>query len=196
METTMLQSCVSQLHVWWLFTNTHTHMHTHAHAHAHAHAHTHAHVHAHAHIHTHTHVQVGTNGIISFGAPFQHWSPNPFPTTDYWTRTSYVVAPYWSDVDTRMEGTVCYEYHEADLIEDTTTIDRVSTFIRENTGTDFSGLWMLVAEWNSVHPYPHGVANTATDLSPGYEEFLQLVSLERIEGAHGWWSIALTLYQP
>ena len=37
-------------------------------------------------------------------------------------------------------------------------LDEVSSFIinqRNLTADSFQGQWMLVAEWNGVHPYPH-----------------------------------------
>ena len=95
---------------------------------------------------------MGTNGIISFDEPFLYWYPSPFPTRWGSTRRRYVVAPYWSDNDIRMEGDVCYEVHnkESDLME------RISNHISYKSETTFTGNWMLLVEWSDVHPYPHG----------------------------------------
>ena len=41
-------------------------------------------------------------------------------------------------------------------MSDNSTISEVSSFISQATNSSFSGVWMLVAEWRDVHPYPHG----------------------------------------
>ena len=51
-----------------------------------------------------------------------------------------------------MAGEVSYEVHSgADSL-----LNGVSTFISSYEESEFLGTWMLVAEWNQVHPYPHG----------------------------------------
>ena len=62
------------------------------------------------------------------------------------------MAPYWSDNDIRDEGDVCYEVHN----EDSDLMRTISKFISYKSGNTFVGNWMLLAEWNDVHPYPHG----------------------------------------
>jgi fibulin 1/2 len=64
------------------------------------------------------------------------------------------VAPFWSDNDIRTYGSVCYEVF--DQSSDSLIIEDVSEYISDQTGSDFEGTWMLLAEWNEVHPYPHG----------------------------------------
>ncbi len=42
-------------------------------------------------------------------------------------------------------------------------MDEVNLFIQANRGADadfFAGDWMLIAQWDHVHPYPHGSDNT------------------------------------
>ena len=69
-------------------------------------------------------------------------------------RNSSVVAPFWSDVDTRIEG--CIQYQVFDPVSDNATISEVSSYVSQATNRSFSGVWMLVAEWRDVHPFPHG----------------------------------------
>jgi len=67
------------------------------------------------------------------------------------------VAPYWSDHDIRREGEVSYEIFEkgrssyGDML-----LDRVNTYLAANVMTNFTGTFMILAEWKDVHPYPHG----------------------------------------
>ena len=32
----------------------------------------------------------------------------------------------------------------------------MNNFVSQAVNESFSGLWILVAEWRDVHPYPHG----------------------------------------
>ena len=87
-------------------------------------------------------------------------------------------APFWSDNDIRKEGTVRYlamsrgqnERHDE-------IMDRViESIINDKTiqlPAGYVGSWALVAQWDKVHPYPHGAQNHL-GIS---EEFLSLVSL-------------------
>ena len=64
------------------------------------------------------------------------------------------MAPFWVDIDARTEG--CIQYQVFDPMSDSSTISEVSSFISQTTSSSFSGVWMLVAEWRDVHPFPHG----------------------------------------
>ena len=68
-----------------------------------------------------------------------------------------MVAPYWSDNDIRSSGDVCYEVHDGN--DPSGVMSDISNYISYKTNTDFSGVWMLLAEWKDVHPYPHGSLN-------------------------------------
>lgn len=72
-------------------------------------------------------------------------SPVAFNGTD---TLRYMIAPYWSDINTRSIGSVSYEVHsnQTSLL----LLHKVSKFIRQKEQSQFSGTWMLVAEWNSV----------------------------------------------
>ncbi|XP_065884099.1 mucin-like protein isoform X2 [Dysidea avara] len=105
---------------------------------------------------THTLAYVSTNGVISFSRPFYYWWPFPFPGF-YYLRRFHVVAPYWSDNDIRREGEVSYEIFEKGRSSyDDVLLDRVNTYLTANMMTNFSGTFMILAEWRDVHPYPHG----------------------------------------
>ena len=52
----------------------------------------------------------------------------------------------------------------------------VSNFINEtiDTASAFQGTYMILAEWNGVHPFPHG-SSSSTNLSPIQQAFIALV---------------------
>lgn len=96
-------------------------------------------------------------GVISFGEEFAYEAPGEFPTESASTYYKYIVAPYWSNTDTRMDGQVWYQiYQSGGGGMSDTLLNTVGTFIVNQTGVDFVGNWMLVAKWEGVHPFPHG----------------------------------------
>ena len=99
-------------------------------------------------------MQVSENGVISFGEPWKYSHPQLFPTNDYYIQQTFVVAPFWSDNDIRKEGTVRYVVVE----EDTTGLISMASAVVVNSRNDavFFGTWMLVVQWDQVHPHPHG----------------------------------------
>ena len=123
-------------------------------------------------------LQINENGVISFANPWSYSSPSRFPTNWYWTRNQYVLAPFWSDNDIRRAGSVRY----ASISLGNTSggddlIARVSAFIQHQNSDakeqNFNGQWMLVAFWDSVHPYPHG--STGSYYHKYYSSFTQKV---------------------
>ena len=69
------------------------------------------------------------------------------------------MAPFWSDVDIRREGHVCYTVHEKGRGHASNELLRqISAFIvsQSDVGEEtFDGIWMLVAQWEDVHMYPY-----------------------------------------
>ena len=114
-------------------------------------------------------LQVGDNGVISFGSPFLFHRPSLFPTNIETIRHRFVVAPFWADVDSRRSGLIRYQVLDATK-HSNATINEVSSYISQTVNESFSGLWMLVAEWQNVHPYPHGTVESAyTNKVSGFE---------------------------
>ena len=97
--------------------------------------------------------------MISFGAQFSFYQSSRFPTSNFAINNNYVVAPYWSDVDNRKAGQIRYLVLEAVNQNNNASIAKVNEFISQAVNETFNGLWMLVAEWRDVHPYPHGTIN-------------------------------------
>ena len=102
--------------------------------------------------------------MISFDFPWFFWYPEPFPTTNFFIRNIPVIAPFWSDNDIRREGDIHYAtYQQEPDGEANILLEVVSSFIRNQSelgDSSFRGRWMVVAEWNRVHPYPHGVSTS------------------------------------
>ncbi len=91
-------------------------------------------------------MQVNTNGDLSFGRNFTESSPELFPGPDF------LVAPFWADLDiSNGVGSISYEVHTE--TDDTTLLADVSNFIRNITGSQFGGRWMLLAEWRNAPQY-------------------------------------------
>lgn len=89
--------------------------------------------------------------------------PNRFPTTYIHTREGHVLTPFWTDVDIRREGTVRYVpiVRGSSALGDT-IMDEATTYVNERLVEDdrvFAATWLLVAQWDGVHPYPHGADN-------------------------------------
>ena len=95
------------------------------------------------------------NGVVTFDKEWLFDKPEPFPTNSRTIQNRYVVAPFWSDNDIRRAGTVRYV-----LIEDGKSGDELlqaaNSVIQRVLQTNFRGRVMLVAQWDHVHPYPHG----------------------------------------
>ena len=51
-------------------------------------------------------------------------------------------------------------------------LGRVSSLINSEEDSDFVGGWMIVATWDSVHPFPHGSSAEQDRVDP----YLQSVS--------------------
>lgn len=88
------------------------------------------------------------------------------------------MAPFWSDNDIRKEGTVRYVTIESgssplgDQI-----MNEASTYVNNHLIADdeiFRPTWMIVAQWDRVHPHPHG-AESHEGIS---EEYLNRVCTE------------------
>ena len=89
--------------------------------------------------------------MISFQQPFTYHIPSLFPSSLSFVSSAYLLAPFWSDVDISIYGSIFYEVHSD---SDSLLIQQVNNFISNQTETDFSGTWMLVVQWDEVRQYP------------------------------------------
>ena len=66
------------------------------------------------------------------------------------------MAPYWTDNDIRRDGEVYYEaLIKGQNKNDDSVLNRVNHYIALNADPDFIGTFMILAEWQNVHPYPY-----------------------------------------
>ena len=104
--------------------------------------------------------QVGTNGIISFGSGFYEWNSELFPGLEADVSNVYLAAPFWSDVDISSGfGSIFYEILSAGDDRSEDLLASVSDFITNQTDRQFSGSWMMVAQWNEVPEFSFFGAN-------------------------------------
>ena len=78
--------------------------------------------------------------------------PSQFPTSDpdsYWL---FSVAPFWSNADLRVEGSVRWRIYNRSEID----FSPVDNLISIEKNTTYDGDWMLVVHWDGIHPFPHG----------------------------------------
>ena len=61
-----------------------------------------------------------------------------------------VVAPFAADITTSSTGSVHYSESFSSESFSSTVMNEVNAHINYETGADFYGTWMMVAEWNNV----------------------------------------------
>ena len=95
--------------------------------------------------------QVCTNGHISFGVATPYIYIIYADLFDEYFFAP-LVAPYLIDIDHSFGvGNISYEVHTVTTSK--SLLSKVNSLINEHMGTQFSGEWMLVAEWKDVPRY-------------------------------------------
>ena len=90
-------------------------------------------------------IQVGTNGYLSFDKVFTDYESFEFPGLGHVT----LLAPFFCDIDiSKGTGRISYEVHKVSQSE--AVFAEVNRIVREKMNTEFSGTWLLVAEWRDV----------------------------------------------
>ena len=90
-------------------------------------------------------IQVGTNGYFTFDEAFTDYSSFVFPGVGVNT----LVAPYFCDIDVSNErGSIRYEVHTRRTSQ--SLISKVNSLISDYMNTEYSGSWMLIAEWKNA----------------------------------------------
>ena len=100
--------------------------------------------------------QVNNNGIISFDAPFSEFLPRAFPSSSI-----PIVAPFWADSDTNVNGTVWYGERSDDVLLLVRAQEDIQRYF--SSQYNFEPNFLFVATWDSV---PH--FNTGTKVSCTY----------------------------
>lgn len=81
----------------------------------------------------------------------ENFPPEFFPSAVpeiYW---SYILAPFWADLDTTENGSVSWELHTIE--QSPQLLDQVNVFLQTIEGVNFTGTWMLVAFWEDLDIY-------------------------------------------
>lgn len=128
-------------------------------------------------------MQVATNGILSFGEAYNSYEPETFPGVSTGVQNGYLIAPFWDDVD--ISGGGGSVYYQTFSSEDTdnpltnTNLNAVNSYINSVHGdNNFAGVWMLVAHWDQVSPYPHGSFQSPIIYPDIYEVVLEYYPLK------------------
>ena len=83
--------------------------------------------------------------------------PERLPTNNTEIQKIDMVAPFWSDNDIRKSGTVRYVAIEvgSSFIGDF-HLANMNNIIKEKGYPEFAGKYAIIAQWDRVHPFPHG----------------------------------------
>jgi hypothetical protein len=86
---------------------------------------------------------VNTNGVISFLGTMSSFTPSPFPLGS----NKRLIAPYWTDIDTRNGGDIWYREST-----NRTLLQLVSRPIRLLFPEQyrFQASWLFIATWDNV----------------------------------------------
>ena len=94
-------------------------------------------------------IQVNTNGIISLNSPFTAYAPSSLPLSG----TQQIIAPYWSQVDTRGTGKVFYQQtSDPGLLGKASNTIRAVFPLSQNVAITN----LFIATWYAVGYYPRG----------------------------------------
>ncbi|XP_070805409.1 sushi, nidogen and EGF-like domain-containing protein 1 [Pituophis catenifer annectens] len=88
---------------------------------------------------------VNNNGVVSFGTYVSEYTPNAFPLKN----GIAFVAPFWSDVDNRVSGSIFWRQ-----TEDPVLLSRFAADLsRYHPDISFTPMWMFIATWDKVGYY-------------------------------------------
>uniref|UniRef100_A0A1X7UXG1 AMOP domain-containing protein n=1 Tax=Amphimedon queenslandica TaxID=400682 RepID=A0A1X7UXG1_AMPQE len=98
-------------------------------------------------------IYISSNGLVSFTRPYINWQPIPFP---YSQTLIPVLAPLWIDFDIQsLESSALFynTYTSTGGQRDRNMLKVASERVRELSGVEFQGSWVLIATWSNVIPY-------------------------------------------
>ena len=97
------------------------------------------------------HLQLSDNGYITLRNPLRSNRPRSFPiaTGSYTSRISRMVAPYWSDIDTRCGGDIWFR--QVTLTPSNDLFTRIFIEVSSSgAGADFKPTSAFIVTWEGV----------------------------------------------
>ncbi|XP_062612220.1 uncharacterized protein LOC134274009 [Saccostrea cucullata] len=110
---------------------------------------------------SYTSIYVNNNGDVTFETPLRQYTSQPFPING----SHRIIAPFWTDIDTRYGGKLWYR----------TTTDR--TILQRGTNkintlfpdiVPFNATWMMVITWKDVAAYRCSTSGTISCQQVGF----------------------------
>ena len=81
------------------------------------------------------------------GQPNIDYTPETFPIFEK------VIAPYWTDIDTRQKGQINYIIVTKQSTDSVGSIALVNNFLASNVNVTFNADWILMVQWIEVCPF-------------------------------------------
>ena len=78
------------------------------------------------------------------GQSYIEWTPETFPISNK------VIAPYWTDIDTRQQGQINYIIVTKQSTDSVGSISLVNNYLASNVNVTFNADWILMAQWMEV----------------------------------------------
>ena len=106
-------------------------------------------------------MQVLSDGAITFDRPIRLHVPLEFPLQ----ADLQILSVFLANHDSRVTGLISYAVYTSAKSQN---VQIASSFIKEKGFSgDFTGTWMLVAEWNGIPMYPGKQLNTVSPNTGG-----------------------------
>lgn len=99
-----------------------------------------------------TSMQVNSNGVLSFGFPFNQHSPSVFPLSS----TDILIAPFWIDINIEIAGRIYYRFSN-----DVALLNQAQSLILDSA---FSPSLLFIATWDRVAQF-NGVSSEVSTLN-------------------------------
>ncbi len=95
-----------------------------------------------------------------------------------------MVAPFWSDIDIRSEGEIYYKqfFRVSGIEQEITLLNYISNYVAVKQGlpANFTASTLLVVQWKSVPPFPHGSRARFDNVLDAFTEKVGLISWMRV----------------
>ncbi len=107
--------------------------------------------------------QISSNGLVSFGTPFNRYVPVRLPLDSlYQYGLRNIIAPYWDDIDLELKGSIFFESYSND--DEDGTLRSVSDFITNSQALSqrYNPLSATIIHWSNVCPHNNRSCNNVS----------------------------------